>query len=60
MIMLFLLSHRPSGGSVVQMLCIVCTVHTVEPLYKGHIGTSEFVHCREVIHYLDVGNVLAL
>ena len=24
--------------------------NTVEPLYKGHIGISYFVHCREVVH----------
>ena len=27
---------------------------TVEPLYKGHIGTSHFVHCREVVHSSEV------
>ena len=33
---------------------------TVGPLYKGHIGTSKFVHCREVVHSSEVKNVLAL
>ena len=28
--------------------------YTVEPLYKGHIGTSKFVHCREVVHSSEV------
>ena len=34
--------------------------NTVGPLYKGHIGTSKFVHCREVVHSSEVKNVLAL
>ena len=34
--------------------------YTVGPLYKGHIGTSKFVHCREVVHSSEVENVLAL
>ena len=33
---------------------------TVGPLYKGHIGTSKFVHCREVVHSSEVKNVLTL
>ena len=33
---------------------------TVGPLYKGHIGTSKFVHCREVVHSSEVESVLAL
>ena len=33
---------------------------TMEPLYKGHIGTSYFVHCREVVHSSEVKSVLAL
>ena len=35
-------------------------MYTVGPLYKGHIGTSKFVHCREVVHSSEVKNVLAL
>ena len=35
----------------------ICT-YTVGPLYKGHIGTSYFVHCREVVHSSEVENVL--
>ena len=38
----------------------MCDVCTVEPLYKGHIGTSHFVHCIEVVHSLEVENVLEL
>ena len=34
--------------------------NTGGPLYKGHIGTSKFVHCREVVHSSEVENVLAL
>ena len=29
------------------------------PLYKGHIGTSKFVHCREVVHSSEVKNVFS-
>ena len=36
------------------------SIATVEPLYKGHIGTSYFVHCREVVHSSEVKNVLTL
>ena len=40
---------------------VMCNyVRTVGPLYKGHIGTSKFVHCREVVHSSEVENVLAL
>ena len=40
-------------------MCIVNLV-TVGPLDKEHIGTSYLVHCREVVHYSEVDNVLAL
>ena len=48
-----------AGGSV--LLCaFYLVIDTVEPLYKGHIETSYFVHCREVVHSSEVKNVLAL
>ncbi len=31
---------------------------TVEPPIKGHLGTSHFVPCREVILFSEVENVL--
>ena len=33
---------------------------TMEPLNKGHIGTSRFVLCREVVLSLEVENALVL
>ena len=33
---------------------------TVEPLNKGHIGTSYLVCCRDVVFSLEVKNVLVL
>ena len=33
---------------------------TVEPQNKGHVGTSYFVLCREVVLSLEVENVLVL
>ena len=35
-------------------------ISTVEPLNKGHIGTSHFVLCREVVLSFEVENVLVL
>ena len=32
----------------------------VEPLNRGHFGTSHFVLCKEAIHSLEVENVLVL
>ncbi len=29
-------------------------IHTVEPLSKGHFGTSHFVPCREVVLFSEV------
>ena len=44
-----------------QLMIITGNWHTtVGPLYKGHIGTSKFVHCREFVHSSEVENVLAL
>ena len=40
-------THSPGSG-------------TGGPLYKGHIGTSYFINCREVVHSSEVENVLAL
>ena len=34
--------------------------HSLEPSNKGHIGTSHFVLCREVVLSLEVENVLVL
>ncbi len=30
-------------------------IHTVEPPNKGHIGTSHFIHYREVVLYYCYG-----
>ena len=35
-------------------------LYTVEPPNKGHVGTSYFVLCREVVLSLEVENVLVL
>ena len=32
--------------------------HTVKPPNEGHVGTSHFVLCREVVLSLEVENVL--
>ena len=32
----------------------------MEPPNKGHVGTSHFVHCREVVFPLEVENVLVV
>ena len=34
--------------------------YTVKPPNIGHVGTSYFVHCREVVLSLEVENVLVL
>ena len=34
--------------TVLYEWCSMCA-YRVGPLYKGHIGTSHFVHCREVV-----------
>ena len=39
---------------------IIIIVNTVGPLYEGHICTSQFVYCREVVHSSKEENVLAL
>ncbi len=31
---------------------------TVEPLNKGHVGTSNFVPCREVVRSSEVQTIL--
>ena len=33
------------------------SVYTVEPPSNGHVGTSHFVHCREVVLSLEIKNV---
>ena len=44
----------------ILFICNIYKYTTVGPLYKGHIGTSKFVHCREVVQSSEVKNVLAL
>ncbi len=42
---------------------IVAKVHnsnTLEPLYKGHVGASHFVLCREVFRSSEIQNVLTI
>ena len=38
--------------------CVCSCVSTVKPPNKGHIGTRFFVLLREVVHFLEVTNVL--
>ncbi len=40
------------GPSTIERLS--SSLCTVEPLNKGHIGTSHFVHYREVVQSLDL------
>ena len=45
------------------MTLVSCTYilwYTVEPLNKGHVGTSHSVLCREVVLSLEVENVFVL
>ena len=37
---------------------ILRTCNTVELLYSGHVGTSHFLHCREVVLSLDIGKFI--
>ena len=39
---------------------LLCFNITVEPPNAGHVGTSYFVLCREVVLSLEIENVLVL
>ena len=43
-----------------KLSTFTCIKYTVEPLNKGHFGTSHFVLCRDVVLSLEVDNVLVL
>ena len=45
---------------IIHVHVAVHNYYTVEPLNKGHIGTSHFALCREVVLSLEVENVLVL
>ena len=49
-------------GSIAQECTFKSTqiTTTLEPPNKGHVGTSHFVICREVVLSLEVENVLVV